>query len=151
MKLILYLIVPQISVTCEADGATKYAIIDTKLYILVVTLSYQNIAKLLDQRKSGFKRIINWTKYQSSPKKLSQNWYWTHLINRSFQGVNRLILLLFKEEHCRTVYTGYYLRKVEIKDFNVMIDGRHFFDQLVGNNIIPHENNWKKVNCKIFK
>ena len=56
MKLILYLIVPQISVTCEADGATKY---DTKLYIPVVTLSYQNIAKLLDQRKSGFKRIIN--------------------------------------------------------------------------------------------
>ena len=40
-----------------------FTITDTKLYDPVVTLSIQNNAKLLQQLKSGFKRIINWNKY----------------------------------------------------------------------------------------
>ena len=38
---------------------------DTKLYVPVVTLPTQDNAKLLQQLKSGFKRTINWNKYQS--------------------------------------------------------------------------------------
>ena len=48
------------------QGAT-FGITETKVYVLVVTLSTQDIAKLLQQLKSGFKRIINWKKYQSTP------------------------------------------------------------------------------------
>ena len=44
--------------TCEG----KFQITETKLYVLVVTLSTQDNAKLLQQLKSGFKRIINWNK-----------------------------------------------------------------------------------------
>ena len=51
------------------------------------------------------------------------------LINRSFQGVNRLFVLAFENENGRTSHSTYYLPKVEIKDYNVMIDGRNFFDQ----------------------
>ena len=40
-----------------------------KLYVPVVTLSTQDNAKLLQQLKSGFKRTINWDKYQSTPSK----------------------------------------------------------------------------------
>ena len=40
-------------------------ITDAKLYVPVVTLSVQNNAKLLQQLKTGFKRTINWNKYQS--------------------------------------------------------------------------------------
>ena len=57
--------------TCSADcviffatGATEFAITDTKLYALVVTLSVQDNAKLLRQLKSGLKKAINWNKYQ---------------------------------------------------------------------------------------
>ena len=42
----------------------KFAITETKLYVLVVTLSTQDNAKLLKQLKSGFKRTINWSKYE---------------------------------------------------------------------------------------
>ena len=41
-----------------------FVINDTKLHVPVVTLSTQNNAKLLQQMKSGFKRIIIWNKDQ---------------------------------------------------------------------------------------
>ena len=41
---------------------------DTKFYFPVVTLSTQDKTKLLQQSKSGFKRTINWNRYQSDPK-----------------------------------------------------------------------------------
>ena len=51
------------------------------------------------------------------------------MINSRFQGVNRLFVLLFENEDDRTSHSTYYLPKVEIKDYNVMIDGRNVFDQ----------------------
>ena len=66
------------SSTCvitNSTGAGKFEITDTKLYIPVVTLSTQDIAKLLQQFKSGFKRTIDWNKYQSDPKTYAQNRY----------------------------------------------------------------------------
>ena len=42
---------------------TTFAVTDTKHYVPVVTLSTQDNAKLLQQLKSGFKRAINWNKY----------------------------------------------------------------------------------------
>ena len=48
----------------NSTGAGKFAITETKLYVLVVTLSTQDNAKLLQQLKSGFKRTINWNKYK---------------------------------------------------------------------------------------
>ena len=47
------------------NQGTTFTITDTKLYVPVVTLSTQDNAKLLEQLKSGFKRTINWNKYQS--------------------------------------------------------------------------------------
>ena len=66
------------SSTCvitNSTGAGKFEITDTKLYIPVVTLSTQDNAKLLQQFKSGFKRTIDWNKYQSNPKTYAQNRY----------------------------------------------------------------------------
>ena len=47
-----------------ADQVTTFSITDTKLYGRVVTLSTQDNINLLEQLKSGFKRTINWNKYQ---------------------------------------------------------------------------------------
>ena len=77
-------------VITNSTGEGKFAITDTKLYVPVVTLSTQDNAKLLQQLKSGFKRTINWNKYQSDPKTYAQNRYLNHLVNPGFQGVNRL-------------------------------------------------------------
>ena len=55
-------------VITNSTGAGKFGITETKLYVPVVTLSTQDNAKLLQQLKSGFKRIINWNKYESSQK-----------------------------------------------------------------------------------
>ena len=63
------------SSTCvitNSTGAGRFEITDTKLYISVVNLSTQDNAKLRQQLKSGFKRTINWNKYQSDPKKYTQ-------------------------------------------------------------------------------
>ena len=58
-----------------------------------------------------------------------QNRYLNHLINPSFQGINRIYVLSFENEDQRKLYSTYYLPKVEIKDYSAMIDGRSFFDQ----------------------
>ena len=55
-------------VISSATGGTKFEITDTKLYVLVVTLSNQDNAKLLEQLKSCFKRTISWNKYQTKVK-----------------------------------------------------------------------------------
>ena len=118
-------------VISSATGEAKFAITETKLYVPVVTLSTDDHAKLLQQLKSNFKRKINWNKYESSIKTFAQNRYLNHLINPSFQRVNRLFALSFEKENNRTSHSTYYLPKVEIKDYNVMIDGRNFFDQSI--------------------
>ena len=61
-----------LQLTCAANSAITnstsegtFSIIDTKLYIPLVTLLTPDSSKLLVQLKSGFKRIISWNKYQS--------------------------------------------------------------------------------------
>ena len=127
-------------VITDSTGEGKFQITETKLYVPVVTLSTTDNTKLLQQLKSDFKRIVNWNKYESSVKTFAQNKYLNYLINPSFQGVNRLFVLSFENENDRTSHSTYYLPKVEIKDYNVMIDGRNFFDQPIDNMNKTYEN-----------
>ena len=87
------------SSTCvitNSTGEGKFKIINTKLYVPVVTLSTQDNAKLLQQLKSGFKRVVNWNKYLSKPEFLAENPNLNHLVEPSFQGVNILFVLAFE-------------------------------------------------------
>ena len=56
-----------------------------------------------------------------------------YLIDPTFTNVNRLFVLSFENENDRTSFSEYYVPKVEIKDFNVLIDGKPFFEILVKN------------------
>ena len=114
-------------VITNSISAGKFAITETKLYVLVVTLSAQDNAKLLQQLKSGFKRTIYWNECESKIKTYAQNSYLNHLINPSFHGVNILFVLFFENKNDRTSHPTYCLPKVEIKDYNIMIVGRNFF------------------------
>ena len=71
--------------TNVANRGATFAITETTLYVPVVTLSTQGNAKLLQQLKSSFKRVINWNNYLSKPELLAQNPNLNHLVEPSFQ------------------------------------------------------------------
>ena len=123
-----------------ANQAATFTITDTKLYVPVVTLSTQENTKFLQQLNSGFKRVINWNKYLSKPELLAQNPNLNHLVEPNFQGLNRLFVLAFENDNHRTSNERYYLPTAEIKDYNIMINGENFFDQLIKNNKVTYDN-----------
>ena len=70
--------------------------------------------------------------------------YLDYLIDPSFHGVNRLLVLSRENIRQRTSYKQYFLPTIEIKDYNVMIDGRNFFDQPV-KSVLKTYNNIRKI------
>ena len=66
--------------------------------------------------------------------------YLNHVINPSLQGGNRLFILSFENEDQKKSHSTYYLSNVEIKDYNVMIDGRNFFDQPINSMTKTYKN-----------
>ena len=88
--------------TGEANQVATFPITNTKLYVPVVILSTQENAKLLQQLKSGFKRVINWNNYLSKLELLARNPNLNHLVEPSFQGINRLFVLPFESDVQRT-------------------------------------------------
>ena len=63
-----------------------------------------------------------------------------YLIDPSFQGVNRLFVLSFKDADGQKGDKLYYLPTVEVKDYNVMINGRHFFHQPIKDDLKTYDN-----------
>ena len=95
-------IVAPVTLTFEITG--------TKLYVPVVTLSKENVTKLLEQLKLGFKRTIKWNKYRSKmsiqPKSNNLN----YLIDPTFTNVNRFFALPFTRtdiRHYRNSFSHY--------------------------------------------
>ena len=117
----------------DSPESAAFKIKDCKLYVPVVTLSAENDNKLLEQLKTGFKRTIKWNKYRSEMPNQTKNNNLNYLIDPEFTNVNRLFVLTFKNEDDRTSFSKYYVPKVEIKDFNVLIDRKPFFDIPVKN------------------
>ena len=109
-------------VISEGNRTTNFTITDTKLYVTVVTLSTRYNTKLLQQLKSGFRHTIGWNKYQSKILTERPNEYLDYFIDLSFQGVNSLFVLSFENNAYRKRHTGYFLPKVERKEYNLMID-----------------------------
>ena len=122
--------------SAAANQAAIFAITDTKLYVLVVTLSTQDNAKELQQLKSGLKHTFHWNKYQSkTTRQNAPNQYLDYLIDPSFQGVNSFCVLAFNAIDNRIGHSRYYLPTEKVEDCNVMIDGKNIFDQPIKNDI----------------
>ena len=96
------------------------------MYVLVVTLSTEDDNNFLEQLKSGVKRTTKWNKCRSEMTNRTKTNNWNYLIDPTFNKVNRLFVLSFENEEDRTSFSKYYVPKVEIKDFNVLIDGKSF-------------------------
>ena len=106
---------------------------DTKLYVSVVTLSTKDDNKLLERLETGLKRTIKWNKYNSEMTTETKTNTLNYLIDSTFDKVNRLFVFSFENENDRFSFSKYYTTKVEVKDSNVLIDGKSFFDVPVKN------------------
>ena len=81
----------------------------------------------MKQLESGFERTINWNEYQSKITEQERNRYLAFLIDSSFQGKIELFILSFENRNVQENHRQHSLPVVEIKDHNVMNDGRNFF------------------------
>ena len=111
--------------TDVANQIPTFTITEINLYVPVVTLTTQDNAKLLPQLKSGFKRTISCNKCKTriiTTKSKLTSLSWT-----KFSGSDRLFVLAFEDDAQRTSNKRYYIPNVEIKDYNVMINGKTFF------------------------
>ena len=97
------------------------------MYVPVVTWSTKDDKNFLEQLKLGFKRTSKLNKYRSKMTNQTKTNHLNHLIDPTFTKVNRLFVYSFENEEDGTSFSKYYIPKVEIKDFNVLIDGKSFF------------------------
>ena len=116
----------------EPTGASL-EITKCELYVPVVTLSKDDEIKLLTNLKSGFKREIIWNKYRSQMTTAAINYNLNMLVDPTFTNVNRLFVLAYQTADDRQSYSQFYLPKVMVKDYNVIIDKLAFFDLPIKN------------------
>ena len=109
-----------------APTNATFTITNCKLHVPLVFLSAEHDNILLKKLKTGFKRTIAWNKCRSAMSNQTVNNNLHYLIDPTFTNVNRLFALSFKNEKDRTSFSKYYIPKVEVKDFNALIDQRHF-------------------------
>ena len=120
----------------SAGDSRKFEITDVKLHVPIVPLSTKDSANLRKQLREGFKRSVYWNNYQTKPAIVIEkgtNIY--KLLNASFQGVRRLFVLAYvvaagaaNDEAGIKDNKKYFLPREEIKNYNVLIDGRKFYD-----------------------
>ena len=136
----------------SAGDSAKFAITDAKLHVPIVTLSTKDSANLAKQLNEGFKRSVYWNSYETKPAKVieqGKNIY--ELLSASFQGVKRLFVLAYfivadaaNNEAGIKDNKKYFLPRGEINNYNVLIDGRNFYDQPI-NDLIKQYDEVRKV------
>ena len=125
---------------------TTFKITNRKLYVPIVTLSSKDNVKLVKLLEEGFKRPVYWNEYQRNieTRNLGNNNLTGFFLDASFQTVRRLFVLAFNNTTVtvpnnpinntnnrvlRNSHTKYFLPRVNITNYNVLIDGRNFYDQ----------------------
>ena len=113
---------------------------NTKMYVLVVTLSKENNKDFIEQQNKGFQRSIYWNEYKT--KEINENaganvFNYINL-DPSFQGVNRLFIMAYTTVDGQPTRNGqrkYYLPRISLNKYNVIIDGRNFNDNPIESDI----------------
>ena len=90
--------------------------------------------------KSGFKRTINWNKYQSQVTIQRQKESLDYLIDSSFQELYRLFGLTYDDNAHQTSCKRFFLPAVEIKNYNFTIDGQISYIQPIKNVLRTYDN-----------
>ena len=122
-------------------------ITSTKLYVPVVTLSTKDNVNLTKQLNEGFKRSVYWNENKSKikTKTADDNNVTRFPLDASFQGANRLFVLALNNTDGnankveRNSHRKYFLPRVDITNYNVLIDGRNFYQQPINDQIINYD------------
>ena len=127
-------------VLSNQDGAAVFIINDTKLYVPVVTLSKEDNKDFIEQQNKGFQRSIYWNEYKTKEvnENADANVFKYINLDPSFQGVNRLFVVAYNREHGQLTRNGqrkYYLPRIDLEKYNVIIDGRNFYDNPIESDI----------------
>ena len=126
-----------------ADDAV-FIINDTKLYVPVVTLSKEDNKDFIEQQNKGFQRSIYWNEYKTKEQTEDVDVNNLNVIkyinlDPSCQGVNRLFLIAYsRTDDNQTTRDGqrkHYLPRIDLKKYNVIIDGRNFYDNSIESDI----------------
>ena len=134
----------------SARNSAKFEITDAKLHVPIVTLSTKDVANFTKQLSKGFKRSVYWNSFKTKPAKViekGKNLY--QLLNASFQGVQILFVRAYFIANGGNDEAGiknkrYFLPRGEIKNHNVLIGGRNFYDQPI-NDLIEQYDEVRKV------
>ena len=121
-------------------GEAVFIITDTKLYVPVVTLSKEGNKDFIEQQNKGFQRSIYWNEYKA--KEINEdgdaNVFKYINLDPSFQSVNRLFVIAYNRANGQPTRNGrrkYYLPRIDLKKYNIIIDGRNFYDNPIESDI----------------
>ena len=131
------------SILSDFNTATTFQITKTELYVPVVTLNTENNNKLTNFLNESFERSVIWNEYKSRIQTVTQNDnnFRRILLNSSFSGVNRLLVMCFNTNNIKRnnadpeSHRRYFLPRIGIKNYNVLIDGRNFYDQIINDSL----------------
>ena len=123
----------------DANNAV-FIINDTKMYVPVVTLSKEDTKDFIEQQNKGFQRFIYWNEYKTKEinETADANVFKYINLDPSFQGVNRLFVTAYNRvdgQPNRDVQRQYYLPRIDLNKYNVIIDGRNFYDNPIESDI----------------
>ena len=115
-----------------ADDAV-FLISYRKLYVPVVALSKEDNKDFIEQQNKGFQRSIYWNEYKTKEinEDADANVFKYINLDPSFQGVNRLFVMAYNRVDGQPTRNGqrkYYLPRIGLNKYNVIIDGRNFYD-----------------------
>ena len=128
-------------VLSNQTGNAVFIINDTKLYVPVVTLSKEDNKDFIEQQNKGFQRSIYWNEYKTKEQTEDGNANSVKYINLNpyFHDVNRLFVMAYSRENddqpTRNGQTKYYLPRIDLKKYNVIIDERNFYDYPIESDI----------------
>ena len=106
----------------------KFSVTDCKLYVPVVTLQREYQNQLYKELKTGKSIYFTGIKYRSQMINQTATNNLNFLIDPTFNIVNRFFVLAFPNEEDRKSFSNYYTPTVEVKDYNVIIDGEPFHE-----------------------
>ena len=121
-------------------GEAVFIINDTKLYVPVVTLSKEDNKDFIEQQNKGFQRSIYWNEYKTKEinEDADANVFKYINLDPSFQGVNRLFVMAYNRANGQPTRNGqqkYYLPRIDLEKYNVIIDGRNFYNNPIESDI----------------
>ena len=122
------------------DGNAVFIINDTKMYVPVVTLSKEDNKDFIEQQNKGFQRSIYWNEYKTKEinENADANVFKYINLDPSFEDVNRLFVMAYNRENGQPTRNGqqkYYLPRTDLEKYNVIIDGRNFYDNPIESDI----------------